>query len=250
MVIVTTLLLVLLSSPAWAQLDTDTADAPTVTVGVNHAPPYRMMDNGVARGLDLEVFEAISRQLGWAVQYREAPIRRALKLVEEGEIDVLLGPRRTQAREEHLDFALAAFPAERRLFFYQTGTQRIDRYEDLYGRVIGVLEGAHYFPRFDADDRIMKESATKYSNLMRMLDRGRVDVVIAPEVVGQYAANRLGLSVSVSPYSVPGERRYIAVSRRSPVHAQVDRLRKAYSLNELDEIYRDHVANYLEKAEQ
>lgn len=238
--------LVLLAMPVWALFSSPEAKSQTVTVGINNAPPYRVIQGDAAEGLDVAVFEAISRQLGWTVRYREAPIRRGLMLAEQGDVDVLLGPKRTAGREQYLDFVIPAFPSERLLFFYQTGTQRIDTYEDLYGRIIGVLEGASYFPRFDADQGIMKESATKYTNLMRMLEHGRIDVVIAPEVVGRYTAQRLGMDVSVSPFSVAGKRRYIAVSKNSPLHDHTDDLRNAYSLGELDQIYRERVANYLD----
>ena len=248
MVIVRAMFLVLLMAPAWAQLSWGDAEPHTVTVGINNAPPYRLIQGDQAEGLDVEVFKAISAQLGWSVRYWETPIRRGLMLAEEGKVDVLLGPERTAGREQYLDFVIPAFPAERLLFFYQTGTQRIENYEDLYGRIIGVREGASYFPRFDADEGIMKESATKYTNLMRMLELGRVDVVVAPEVVGRYAAQRLGMEVSVSPFSVAGERRYIAVSKNSPLHDHTDDLRNALSQDELDIIYRERVANYLDKS--
>lgn len=244
------LLLTLLALPAWAQHGAGAVEPQTVTVGISHTPPYRVVENGVRSGLYVDVFEAITAHLGWTVRYREAPIRRALLLIQQGEVDVVLGPRRTEDREQYLDYAIPAFSSERHLFFYQTDTQRIERYEDLYGRVIGVVEGASYFPRFDADEKILKESAPRYENLMLMLERGRVDVVVAPEVVGQYTANRLGLRVSVSPFSVPGERRYIAVSKYSAVHDYVDDLRHALELDELDAIYRKHAADYLDKAAQ
>ena len=244
------LLLALLALPAWAQHGAEAVEPQSVTVGISHAPPYRVVEDDVVSGLYVDVFEAITAHLGWTVRYREAPIRRALLLVQQGEVDVVLGPRRTAEREQHLDYAIPAFPSERYLFFYQTGTQRIERYEDLYGRVIGVVEGASHFPRFDADEKILKESAPRYENLMLMMERGRIDVVVAPEVVGQYTANRLGLKVSVSPFSVPGERRYIAVAKDSPIHDYVDDLRSALEPDELDAIYREHAAKYLDQSAQ
>lgn len=244
------LLLLLLAIPAWAQQGAEAVEPQTVTVGISHAPPYRVVEDDVRSGLYVDVFESITAHLGWTVRYREAPMRRALLMVQQGEVDVVLGPRRTEDREQYLDYVIPAFPSERHLFFYQTGTQRIARYEDLYGRIIGVVEGAAHFPRFDADEKILKESAPEYENLMLMMERGRVDVVVAPEVVGRYTANRLGLRVSVSPFSVPGKRRYIAVSKSSPIHDYVDDLRNALELDELDAIYREHAAKYLDKSSQ
>ena len=142
-----------------------------------------------------------------------------------------------------------AFPPERRLFFYIDEAHRINRYSDLDGITIGVLAGARYFPRFDTDDQLIKESAPRYENLMRMLEKGRVDVVIAPELIGLYTVRELDLPVLVSPFFVPGKRSYIAVSRRSPVMPYADDIRAALKLVEQEGIHEDLVLKYLEQAQ-
>lgn len=241
------IVLALLALPVAAQQGTETVEPRMVTVGVNHAPPYRIIENGHRSGLYIDIFEAIADRLSWKVHYREAPFRRVLKMAEQGQVDIVLGPLKTSQREQFLDFVVPAFPPERKLFFYQTGTHRIERYQDLYGRVIGVLEGATYFPRFDHDDKLMKEPAPRYRNLMLMMEKGRVDVVIAPELVGKYAVEELDLSVAVSPFFVPGERSYIAVSKNSDVIAYTDEIRAAFKRIEMDGIYDDLVLKYLER---
>lgn len=240
------MLLALLALPVWAQQGTETIEPLTVTVGVNHAPPYRIIDNGKRTGLYVDIFQEIAARLGWEVRYREAPFRRVLRLAEEGQVDIVLGPLRTEARERFLEFVAPAFPPERRLFFYQTDTHRIESYSDLYGRVIGVLDGASYFSRFDDDDKLMKEPAPRYENLMLMMDRGRVDVVIAPELVGKYSIDQLGVTASVSPFFVPGERSFIAVSKKSKALAYADDIRAAFKLIKMEGIYENLVLKYLE----
>lgn len=185
--VLTAALLMVLVFHAWAQQGTETVEPLTITVGANHAPPYRILEGGERTGLYVEIFEEIAERLGWEVHYREAPFRRVLRMVQQGEVDVMLGPLETEERAELMEFVAPAFPPERRLFFYLNKEHRIERYADLYGRAIGVLEGASYFPRFDDDEDLLKEPAPRYENLMLMLQKGRVDVVIAPELVGLYA---------------------------------------------------------------
>lgn len=179
--VLTAALLMVLVFPAWAQQGTETVEPLTITVGANHAPPYRILQGGEKTGLYVEIFEEIAERLGWEVHYREAPFRRVLRMVQQGEVDVMLGPLETEERAELMEFVAPAFPPERRLFFYLNREHRIERYADLYGRAIGVLEGASYFPRFDDDEDLLKEPAPRYENLMLMLQKGRVDVVIAPD---------------------------------------------------------------------
>src|SRR5690606_38955683 len=193
----------------WAQQGTETVEPLTVIVGVDHAPPYRILESTRETGLYLEIFEEIADRLGWQVRYREAPFRRVLLMLQRGEVDIMLGPVRTGAREDYMAFVAPAFPPERRLFFYLDEQHQITRYSDLYGKTLVVLEGASYFTRFDHDPDLVKESAPHYENLMRMMDKGRVDVVIAPELVGLYTVSKLNLPAQVSPFFVPGERSWI-----------------------------------------
>ena len=245
--VLTAALLMVLVFPAWAQQGTETVEPLTITVGANHAPPYRILQGGERTGLYVEIFEEIAQRLGWEVHYREAPFRRVLRMVQQGEVDVMLGPLETEERSELMEFVAPAFPPERRLFFYLNKEHRIDRYADLYGRAIGVLEGASYFPRFDNDEDLLKEPAPRYENLMLMLQKGRVDVVIAPELVGLYAVEKLGLDIEVSPFFVPGERSYIAVAKNSPVIQYADDIRAALKLIEMEGIHEDLVLKYMDR---
>ncbi|WP_417565098.1 substrate-binding periplasmic protein [Marinobacter sp.] len=241
-------LLMALALSAAAQQGTETVAALTVTVGANHAPPYRIIENDERTGLYVEIFEEIADRLGWKVRYREAPFRRVLRMVQDGQVDVMLGPVETDERAELMEFVAPAFPPERRLFFYLHNEHQVERYSDLYGRAIGVLDGASYFHRFDNDKKLLKEPAPRYENLMLMMQKGRVDVVIAPELVGLYVIDKLGIDAKVSPFFVPGERSYIAVAKNSPVHQYADDIRAALRLIEMEGIHEDLVLKYLGRA--
>ncbi|WP_286714122.1 transporter substrate-binding domain-containing protein [Marinobacter sp. tcs-11] len=241
-------MLMLLWAPlVLSQQGTETVEPLTVTVGVDHSPPYRIIEPSRKTGLYLDIFEEIADRLGWRVEYREAPFRRVLLLMRRGEVDVMLGPLRTEEREEFMTFVAPAFPPERRLFFYLNEQNRIERYSDLQGKTIGILEGARYFTRFDRDQALKKESAAHYENLMKMLQRGRVDVVVAPELVGQYTLRALGIDASISPFFVPGERSWIAVSEQSPARKYAEDIRAALKLIEREGIRENLVLKYLEQ---
>ncbi|MCW9007128.1 MAG: transporter substrate-binding domain-containing protein, partial [Marinobacter sp.] len=123
-----TAVLMALVFPVSAQQGTETVEALTVTVGANHAPPYRIIQGGRPTGLYVDIFQEISDRLGWKVHYREAPFRRVLRMVQQGEVDVMLGPLETAGRTELMEFVAPAFPPERRLFFYLNAENRIERY--------------------------------------------------------------------------------------------------------------------------
>ena len=218
-------LLGLFSVAAWGQ-EASSGDegAQTVIVGVDHSPPYRILDAGRQSGLYLDIFNEVADRLGWRVKYEQVPFRRILLLMQEGKVDVMLGPVRTENRAAYMAYATPAFPPERRLFFYREPENRVTRYSDLYGKSIGVLEGARYFERFDKDDQLRKSAAPRYQNLMLMLEKGRVDVVVAPELAGVSAARDVQVEVEVSPFTVPGKHAWIAISRKSPILEYADEI--------------------------
>ncbi len=231
----------------WAQQGTETVEPLTVIVGVDHAPPYRILESTRKTGLYLEIFEEIADRLGWEVQYREAPFRRLQLMLKQGEIDIMLGLVRTKERDKSMEFVAPAFPPERRLFFYLDDHNRIERYADLYEKTVGVLEGASYFRRFDQDDELAKASAAHYENLMLMMQKGRVDVVIAPELVGLHTVRKLGLDARVSPFFVPGEQSWIVLSEQSPAARYTDDIRAALKLLEKEGIRENLLLHYLEQ---
>ncbi|MFN2359950.1 MAG: substrate-binding periplasmic protein [Marinobacter sp.] len=222
----------------------------SVTVGINHAPPYRVSTEDGATGLYVEIFDEIAERINWDVRYVEAPFRRILLMMEEGKVDVMLGPLKTEERERVMAFVAPVFPPERKLFFYHRDENRIEEYDDLYGKKIGVLAGSSYFEAFDTDEDLDKEPVARYENLMRMLEKDRLDVVVAPELVGQHTVQQLGVDLLVSPYQVPGEHSYIAISRTSPVLTYEDEISRVFEQIRKDGVYEKLVMGYQDRAER
>lgn len=220
----------------------------SITVGINHAPPYRIVGDEGVTGLYVDIFNEIADRTGWEVHYVEAPFRRVLLMMEEGKVDVMLGPLKTEEREKMMAFVAPAFPPERKLFFYYHDKNRITEYDDLYGKRIGVLAGASYFEKFDTDEELTREPIARYENLMQMLAMGRVDVVVAPELVGRHTVSQLGIDVSESPYQVPGEHSYIAIAKNSPVLSLQDQVTQTFEQIRQDGTYDKLVMGYRDHA--
>lgn len=203
------------------------ASATKVTVGVNHSPPYRILEEDSVGGFYVDVFNALAEELDWSVEYRVAPFRRVLWMLETGDADIMLGALPTPEREAYMDFTVQAFPPEPKHFFHVAPENLITEYADLQGKVIGVLRGSTYAPDFDEDATLILEPATSYKNLMRMLEAERIDLVVAPELVGRHTAARASERISVSPFTLRGTRSYIAVSRQSDIMTRREELQQA-----------------------
>lgn len=216
-----------------------------VIIAINDAPPYRIVTDTGVSGFYVEVIEAIGKELDWEIKYRVVPFRRALKMVEEGDADLMLGPVRKPERELYMDYSVPAFPAERRLFFYKEAANKIFKYDDLKGKKIGVLRGSVYFEPFDSDVDLQKEAGTNYENLLNMLNRGHLHTVIIPELLSVKLIQKLKIDVNASPFFVPGETSYIGISKKSRILSQIDDIKLCLKKLKSSPQYEDILLKYL-----
>ena len=92
-------------------------------------------------------------------------------------------------------------------------------------RSIGVLKGASYFPRFDADVSLNKVGVTSQNQLFPMLIHGRVEAIAGYVPTENYRLIEEGYASVVvkSDYEIPNEVAvYMAVSRKSPLVGRLD----------------------------
>ncbi len=121
----------------------EAAPQQTITVGTNaeYAPFEYLDSNGDLTGFDIDLMEAIAKEEGAVIDWRDMPFDSLVGSMEAGDIKVIaaaVGP--TKERAKSVDFS----------DIYYTGSQSIiskeadaiDNFEDLSGKTISVLEGA------------------------------------------------------------------------------------------------------------
>lgn len=196
-------------------------------VAVNHAPPYRIIraeDGDQAySGIYIDIANAWAERAGLKLQFVEVPFSRALAMMEAGSADIMLGPNRTPERETYMIYLPTPIDEEPKIFVVADPAKTVRTYADLSGRTIGVLDNSVYFDQFDADDALTKVPATDYDTVFKMLAADRFCVAIAPERLARYKM-RAHPDLSVSPYRVAGRPSYFAVSRKSDLANELDRL--------------------------
>ncbi|MAM89667.1 MAG: hypothetical protein CME36_20400 [unclassified Hahellaceae] len=196
-----------------------------VRVAIDDAPPYRIFDGDEVTGIYVEIFEAMLKQVDWTADYTEVPFPRALEMLKSGASDAMLGPMRRPDRELYIDYSVPAFPAVAKILLYTQPENRIDRYEDLKDKLIGVQRGSRYDLRFDADASLRKYDHTHYESLLLMLALDRLDVVVIPEALASHLIGELSLKLEVSPFAFPGKISYIAISRKSELTYYLETLK-------------------------
>lgn len=195
-----------------------TQDKPFVVV-VNNAPPFRIIEEWGGKtgyvGAYIDTIQELSLRLDIPLTFVNVPFTRALKMMETGAADMMLGPNWSVERAEYMVYLSGAFPAETKAFYIRTNDSDISRYSDLQGKTIGVLRSARYFDAFDQDESLNKVTLNDYQNGFIMLERRRIDTLIIPERQGKYMLKDLGLSFKTATFRVPGKPSFVTISRSS-----------------------------------
>lgn len=167
----------------------------TILVGVDHAPPYSSVeDDGSSSGLILDLINALPDASEFVIQPVACPFSRCVRMLAQGEIDVMGGLIETQERQRVMSFVKPPYMVLQSSFvFYKRSDRalRIESYSDLYNKRIAVMRGGVYFPRFDEDRELNKVLVTSEKTAIDLLLKDRVDLVIAVEETADHSMSIL-----------------------------------------------------------
>ena len=202
------------------------ASAAVHVVG-NHAPPYRIVEGERFTGIYFDLMKELGKRMGVRMEFRNVPFKRGLHMMKSGAADIMPGLNRMAEREAYLVYTRAALSPARKAFYVAPGVEPIGRYEDLRGKTIAVHRGKVYFERFDNDPSLVKEETDDYLSGILKVRKKRNDVIIMPEMEGDYLLGKYRIRLLKSPYTAQGRLSYIAISRKSIALLLKDRIERA-----------------------
>ena len=175
------------------------SDHQTIHVAIDHAPPYSLVTpEGESSGLILDIIRATVAKK-YHVRPVPCPVSRCLRMLEQGEVDVMGGLLKTVKRQENMVFVNPPYMAfsSSFVFYAKKGNElSVERFEDLYGKRIAVMRGAAYFERFDSDKRINKIDVMSEQVALDLVLKERVDLAIAIEDTAEVAMKVLKQPIS------------------------------------------------------
>lgn len=134
-----------------------TTKACNLVLGFDAWEPYQYSDvGGRVAGLDIELVSGVANGIGCTISYQQGTWVKLLAALQQGEIDILLGASKTEAREE---------------FAYFSDAYRMEEFS-LYVR---------------KDD----EKSAAYSSLTEFVDKGRRIGIVADYLYGEEVAELL-----------------------------------------------------------
>lgn len=202
-------------------------------VSFNDLPPWKVLGpGGEPAGIDVEFLGMLASRMGLSVEYVHYPFKRGLKMMESGEIDLMIGVLRRPEREAYLHFIEPPYKNESsKAFFVLKGREHaIASHEDLRGLRVGTVLGGRYYPEFDDDPRIDKYPVTSPELNISMLLAGRIDAFVMTETAGDHRVAERGLEGKVvKARYVHRECQdvYVVLSRHSPHVARLEEFNRA-----------------------
>ncbi|WP_429119948.1 substrate-binding periplasmic protein [Aeromonas allosaccharophila] len=193
---------------------------PTLTVATDLWPPFRILQpDGRFYGLDMDILQQLESRSGIRFKVKRMPWGRALKQMQTGRVDLMIGLAYTSERAQFIDYLQPAYYQCWPAFYGQpVNVARIHQYRDLQGVKVGYVLNSAYFEPFNSDSRLDKHGVPTEEQLLRMVQRGHLPLMIGTDCQVDYAlsqgnANRVSKADyrPASPVTL-----YLGMSKHSP----------------------------------
>ena len=163
-----------------------------VFLGDKDYPPVAYLDNGVARGMDVDLAQALAVPMKRGIRVELMDWNLAQEKVLKGEADGLLGLSVSEERRKLYDFASPTFAHEFGLVVRSSETTIRD-VSDLNGKKVGVTAGG--FPRKFMEERpgLQLVLINNYEDGLDRLLAGTIDTIAADLWVAAYLIEKGGI---------------------------------------------------------
>lgn len=171
---------------------------PLVFLGNRDYAPISFVENGIQKGLLVDIVDGLGAKLGMAVDVRLTEWKKAQDEVASGSADFAGIMGITEERSKIFDFSEPVFDLTYSIFISK-GRTGITNIKDLRGLRVGVSAGGLPRTLIEDDSQIQMIVVNNYLDGFREIQRGGLDAVICDTRVGQYiiASNRINNVIPV-----------------------------------------------------
>ncbi|GAB2185575.1 transporter substrate-binding domain-containing protein [Roseibium sp. LAB1] len=176
-------------------LQVGAASARDLIVLATPEEPYKFLENGVYKGIDVEVLDEVMRRLG--LSYSLELVESGTRIQQEaraGRADMLLLFSKKQDRTEYLIYPEESYIDISWSFFIRAedaDTIRFEDYEDLKGLQIGITQDFAYTPEF-LNSGLDFQTVANNTLQIGMLLAKRVDAVPMNTISTLYEEKKAG----------------------------------------------------------
>ncbi|MFC3093902.1 substrate-binding periplasmic protein [Alteromonas sediminis] len=209
------------------------AELPAFEVCLDPFPPRQIVIDGKEpKGQNIEIIEAIGKQVGFLPSYTvNTPFKRCLLKMESGDTDFMVGLVKNDDRSRYMAFIPYMQETTKRFFSLKKRQITITKNEDLKGLKVALIEGFAFnkqvTPLLNHADYVYVESLDK---AFYLLTSGRVDLVFASEYIAPEfpTAPITQLQLIYSDYALKFDNyASIAISKKSEAMMHIPAIKNA-----------------------
>lgn len=171
-------------------------------------------------GVAYDLIKLIGDELNVPIDFIELPWKRSLKLLETGELDVILGLYWNQTRSEKYLYTSSFLTNEIRAFVLKESTFPFNQLNDLVGRAGDAPFGASFGDDFDnfAQDHLMLQRVQSNEQSIVRLFKKRSEFFISDYLDALWSIRNFGAlhQIVALPKVIATNEVYFAVTRKSP----------------------------------
>lgn len=226
------------------------------SLGFDVWEPYQYVEiSGNVVGLDIEVITAVVEEMGCEVNYIQDTWVKSLEELRKGEVDMLLGASKTEAREQFALFS-DAYRLEEFSLYIRSGDEKHSAYQSIEEFVdnrsrIGIVEGYYYGPSISimldgtATSKYFMSSIIGELNVARLLDQD-IDGYLEDSFIGASILRRKGLSEYIVAHGLTIQTGdiYVIFSKESVSPEQVAEFNAALSRVKASDEYAEIMQRY------
>lgn len=224
----------------------------TLLLATHIEPPLAYLSDSIITGSNIEVARLLAKKMNVQLRFVQCPFARCLSLLKNGQVDMMVGVKKTSEREQYLNYLSKPYTTRItpvRFYLRRSYSQDIANYDDLKDMSIGVLRGATYFERFDNDSQLNKLEVTTHAQLVDMFLKGRFDTFLGREIsIKRHVSKDIyhkDMKLASYIYHKKNDS-YIVVSKKSDFNMHVGELSKqlesSIASGEIDQIAKKYIA--------
>lgn len=176
-----------------------------VGIGLVNYPPFNFEKEGKRQGAVIEIFQYITKQLGYDIIYEQSPWSRIQLYLQNGNIDIAIHCFKTPEREKFMVFTDTPHIFDTSYLFTKRDSKikfdgtlnSID--SNLFGHVRGYSHGISY----NQNKKLRKYQSNNEQQLIRMLLKGRIDIGVGNKAVINFHAKQINRDREITFLSPP-----------------------------------------------
>lgn len=231
-------------------------DGKAIISGGTTNPPLTWLERDSLIGADVEFIQTVLAEVGIEATPDEGgPWKRVLRRAELGQVDIVMGFRKSADSEKTLVFLNPPItPAVQSVFVAVDRSFAYTKWDDLIGKSGSMTLGSNFDTEFDEylKAKLTVQYVPKIEQNFAKLDKGRVDYMLGPLMSTQLYIQKYGYTGKIVPLSTPlmTLQEHIAIARGSEClkySAHIERRISDYIISEqFYQLIEDYFVHWLE----